>query len=741
MIVNPSVREQLAMYYANEGRNPVELHPELMSLYGLNPLIRHISASRAAMFTGNLAQMVVIKEPSRKRIMSLMERPFADTTFSIEFDDNVKVLKIIPRFGHTAGANRIRHSPQTAIIYENNRTGEIGVKMLTDYHVTHQHFGTEFKRNRDVLDIMRENAYFKKGTKLAQSPLIDQFGNYMYGRETNVLMASDVAGTEDGVKARRGYLEKLAPTGFETRVFEFGREFFPTNQSPNPDIYKVMPDLGEKVSSTGLLVALRRYDPISAVANMTVEALQQPDYIFDRKRFVQHIDAEVVDIKVERNTSINIPPLPVGMEDQLYKYYNADTEFYKKIVDFWSEKRRDARRRGFEDLPMEPEFSHLVYEAIGRVTPDYIRSDHGFNRKVDDAVPGGKVDKVYRGVKLDAWRVEITFKYLSIPNKGYKITDINGNKSVVVEVVEDEDMPVDENGIVADIVVDPNSRWNRVTPASPIEMVISGAARDLGKRIQGSFGFDMNIQLTEDEVNDVVFAPENRDLVEASFAELMEFYKVVAPYQHEDLSSPDYHAINPEYMHTQVAAVILDHMLGLDLAMPTDNPVHMPDVIRTIQERWPPFITPVRFRGRDGKMKVSREPMLIAPSYYINLEKTAEDSWMAASSAKCNVFGTTARLSNNDKYDSPGRQSSIRVGESEYRSEAATCGGEAIADQKDASNNPIAHKFVLRRLLTHPTPTNIEEVLDRKVVPVGGHRPLAYMRNMFECSGKQLTNE
>lgn len=735
----PSVQEQLARLYAQqEWHNPVELHPELMSLYGLNPFIRHISASRAAMFTGNLAQMVVIKNPMRKRIRSGMERPFGEATFSIEFDDDVEVLEIIPRFGHTAGANRIRHSPQTAVIYENLRTKELGVTMLTDYHVTHQHFGTEFKRNRDALDKMRKGVRFKKGTRLAHSPLIDEHKNYMYGRETNVLMASDVAGTEDGVKARRGYLAALAPTGFETRVFEFGREFFPTNQSTVPGVYKIMPDLGEKVSSTGLLVALRRYDPISAVANMTVDALMQPDYIFDRKRFVQHIDAEVVDIKVERNTSIPIPPLPVGMDEQLFKYYNADTEFYKKIVDFWTEKRKEARRRGYQELPMEPELSHLVFEAIGRVTPDYIRPDGGFGKKYDD---NGKVDKVYRGLKLDAWRVEITFKYLSVPNKGYKITDINGNKSVVVEVVDDEDMPVDENGIVADIVVDPNSRWNRVTPASPIEMIISGAARDLGKRIQASFGFPLNDQISEEEATDVVYAPENRDLVDAAFNELLEFYKVVVPFHWQDLTDPEYHRFNPEYKYSQVAAVIYDHMFGLDMEMPTNNPIHMPDVIRTIRDRWPPFITPVRFRGRDGKMKVSREPMLIAPSYYINLEKTAEDSWMAASSAKCNVFGTTARLSNNDKYDSPGRQSSIRVGESEFRSEAAVCGGEAIADQKDASNNPIAHKFVLRRLLTHPTPTNVEEVLDRAVVPVGGHRPLAYMRNMFECSGKQLTNE
>jgi hypothetical protein len=728
--------EQIAQKYKPLA-NHVELHPELMSLYGLNPFIRHISASRAAMFTGNLAQMVVIKEPTRKKIMGGMERAFGEATFSIEFDDDVKILDVIPRFGGTAGMNRIRHSPQTAIIYENYRTNEIGVVMLSDYHIAHQHFGTEYKRNRDVVEQLRKDAFVAKGTKLTQSPAIDEYGNYMYGRETNVLMASDVAGTEDGVKARRGYLEKLAPTGFEKRVFEFGREFYPINQSSDPNVYKIFPDIGEKVNSTGLLVALRRYDPISAVANMTVEALQQPDYIFDRKRFVQHIDAEVVDIKVERNTSINIPPLPVGMDDQLFKYYNADTEFYRKIFDVWKRLRKSCADLRME-LRLEPEFGRLVYEAIGRLGADYAKPDGGMSRSADD---NQKVEKVYRGVKLDAWRVEITFKYLSIPNKGYKITDIHGDKSVVVEVVDDDDMPVDENGVVADIVVDPNSRWNRVTPASPIEMMIGAAGRDLAKRLQETFGFDRNLQLTEDQVEDAVYAAGNVDLVEAAYNELLEFYKVVTPIQYADELDPDYRRSNPEYMYTSVSAALLDHYHGLDLYMPTNNPVHMPDVIEAIRDRWPPFITPVRFRGRDGKMKVSREPMLIAPSYYINLEKTAEDAWMAASSAKCNVFGTTARLSNADKFNSPGRISSSRVGEAEFRAQAAACGGEAIAAQKDASNNPIAHSHALRNMLTHPTPTNIDVLIDVNVVPVGGHRPLAYMRNMFECSGKQLTND
>jgi hypothetical protein len=722
----------------NLGSPRPELHPELMSLYGLNPFIRGISASRAAMFTGNLAAMVVIKEPSRKRIYTGMERRFTGSTFRVEFKSDVEVLEVLPRFANTAGANRIRHSPQTAIIYENRETGSIGLLMLEDHNITHQHFGTEYKRNRDVLERIRKGARFAKGTVLAQSPNISDDQAYMYGLEANLLLASDVAGTEDGVKVRRGFMEKLAPTGFETRVFEFGREYFPINQSTRPDVYKCIPDIGDRIDSSGRLVSLRRYDPISAVSNMTVESLQQPDYIFDKKRYVQHPDAEVIDVVVERNTAVSIPPLPVGMEDQLLKYYNADTEWYKRIIDVWVDlRKRYAQRKA--TLNLEPALTSLIFDAIARVGPNYAKVDGGFNRRVDDN--GGKVEKVYHGVRLDAWRVTIKFKYLSVPNKGYKITDIHGDKSIVVEVVDDEDMPVDENGVVADIVADPNSRWNRVTAPSPIEVLIGAAARDLGKRIQEWFGYDRNIQLTEEECEDVVMSSGYADVVDRAYDELMEFYKVVCPLQAKAMQDPEFLKKNPDHKYQHVISVLHDHMYGLDMFFPPDNPVNIPDVIRTIKERWPPFITPVRFRGRDGKMKVTREPMLIGPSYYINLEKTAEDSWMAAGSAKYNVFGTTARLNNNDKYDVPGRHANPREGESEIRAMAAAVGGAALADYVDAGNNPIAQRYILNNIINHPTPTNIEEVLDRTVVPVGGHRPLAYVRHMFQCSGKEYSNE
>lgn len=716
----------------------VELDPELMSSFALNPLARGISMSRAVMFTGNLSQMVVMREPTRKRIMSGVEREFGKATCSIEFEDDVEIIKVIPRFAHTTGKNRIHKSPQTSVIYENFNTGEIGVLTITDYNVTHQHFGTEFKKNNDVINRIIPKARFAKGTKVATSPLIDADGNYMYGRETNVLMDSDVAGTEDGVKARRGYMESLAPTGFETRVFEFGKTHFPLNQSNVPGEYKIFPDLGEKVNSTCLLVAMRRYDPISAVSNMTTEALQMPDYFFDRKRFVQHPDAEVVDIKIERNTSINIPPLPVGMDEQLLKYYDADTEYYKKIVDTWNELRVNCARRNVR-LNLEPEFSRLVVEAIARVGGEYIRPDKSMGKFVDHET--AKVNKVYRGVPLDAWRVEITFKYMSIPNVGYKITDIDGDKSVVVEVVDDEDMPVDENGIVADIVVDPNSRWNRMTPASPVEMIISAAGRDLGKRLQARFGWDMNAQLKFDEVEAAVWDARNTELVHEVYNELLEFYKVVVPFQYEDMTNPEYTNKFPEHIQNHVTSVIHDHMLGLDLYFPSNNPVHIPTMLTEIQKRWPPFITPVRFRGRDGKMKVSREAKLIAPSYYITLEKTAEDGWMATSSTKLQAYGTTARLGTHDKYDSPGRANGIRVGESEFRLMAAAIGGDVVADKADSSNNPLVHKHMLRNVLTADKPSNIDKIADRDAIPRGGHRPLSYLRHIFECSGKELTNE
>ena len=63
---------------------------------------------------------------------------------------------------------------------------------------------------------------------------------------------------------------------------------------------------------------------------------------------------------------------------------------------------------------------------------------------------------------------------------------------------------------------------------------------------------------------------------------------------------------------------------------------------------------------------------------------------------------------------------------------------EAIAELHDRSNNPETMKAMSSRLLRDPTPTNIDEIIDRTVNPYGGTRPLQFFQHFAMTQGFEI---
>ena len=402
-----------------------ELDPELTSMSALNQFTPNVHASRGAMFTGNLGQWLVINGATPRLIYSGVEQAYGEATFSQGFDRDVEIIKTIARFpdaGHPGVPAKI--NPSTLVIFEDYETKEIGCLELTEFHSTHQHFGFRYKKNEDVLAKLTPGRAIPAGTRVHQSPNLLPNGDYMFGLQCNVLFSSDPAVIEDGIKVSESFLERIIPTGYTTETFDFGKTHFPINlygDYNDPDNYKAFPNIGETIGTDGLLACLRKHSDVVNVVNMTVNNICRPDYIYDRKKYGL-ADAKVVDIKVHRNTSINIPPMPVGTDRQLMWYWEADNSYYRKILDaYWD--LRDGRLKRGSDMRMSPEFHDLVVQAIHRCGVDYRPEGRRVTREIKDLLD---VRSEYRGVPLDAWHVEITYEHRSIPNDGFKLTDING---------------------------------------------------------------------------------------------------------------------------------------------------------------------------------------------------------------------------------------------------------------------------------------------------------------------------
>lgn len=670
---------------------------ELLALSAMNPFFYHNSSPRGAMFMSHVGQCLVMCNSDVRRTLTGLEYDLANYTFAIRMPCDAEIIKRIERYPSRLSYGSIRENPETLIIYEDVETKEVGVLSLTRYKSMDRQFGFRYDY-KPVESLLVPGKAVRKGTIIADSPSVTEDGIYKYGVEANVAFMSVPAIIEDGVVVRRGFLEKMATLGYESRVVSWGKNFYPLNLYGDENNYKPFPDIGDTIREDGLLYALRKYDDLLAVADMTPEALMTPDFFYDQLIYAEP-GAKVVDVIVHHDSNVRRSQTPVGMEAQAKKYWSATSDFHKAILKVYYELKRV---RG-ANLKMSKEFHRLVTDAL---------ADKGTVRVDGKEEP---VTRTHRLNPIDEWRVEVVYEYKIVPTIGFKLTGVHGDKGVICDIWEDEDMPVDELGNRADIIMDGDSTTKRMNIGRAYEQYINASARETAARVRTMLG-----RRSEKEVAE-------------AWNYLSGFYRIVAPKMVEPFEDGRYPF--PVIKHLEDVA-----RNGIHLHLPPENEVRYADAVRQLRHKYPAHLGPVTYRGRSGNLVTTKKPVLIGSMYILLLEKTGGD-WSGVSSAKLQHFGIPAKLTNQDKFSNPGRAQPVRfAGETEVRLLSTMVGSDVVADILDQSNNPLAHKEVSKNIILAPEPGNVKRIIDREKIPVGNGRPLAYVKHVFECAGIRITS-
>ena len=381
-----------------------DLDVRLLGLAGLNPFTRHNSSPRQAMMNKHLGQMLVFKDPEIRRISSGLDREFGKYTHNVKFENNSTVLKVIPKYPSSARFQNINYNPLTTVIYENADSDNqlIDVKQIPTYHSMHQYFGFDYKRSPKFNELIREGSAIGAGTVVADSPNKDEYGNYKFGINAKVAYTSSHGGIEDGITVSDEFIKRLTTTVFDTRTISFGSKDFPLNINGDEKEFKVIPDVGERIREDGVLAVLRELDPELAPCDLSVEAMQTPN-TFDEYVY-GYPDAEIVDVTIYHNPS-NKDIMFTGTEDQLIKYRDAQTRYYKSLLDYYRKLRKDNRKG---KVNISNELHRLLSHA----------------HAMADAEPSLKYNE--KGTELDIWTLHVTFRYEITPGIGSKITDLSG---------------------------------------------------------------------------------------------------------------------------------------------------------------------------------------------------------------------------------------------------------------------------------------------------------------------------
>lgn len=678
------------VFTMNKIRYP--LRQELNSSTALYPWVSHTSSSRLQMFGSHISQHLTIQGGEPRRNQTMAEREFGKATFRVEIPCNALILDIIPRIPRREGAHQPRFNPSDLVIFLNMDIDgyELDCVDMPRYHSVHQSFGFSYKKTA-VGSRLQVNQTIPAGTVLADSPSIDANGNYCYGAEVNLALMTIPGVTEDGCVISRSMAKRLTAKGQQRRTATWGSNFIAINLYGDETRYQPLPNIGEPIHSSGLLMALRKVDPLLSPVEMTPKALMTPDYTFDRLVYGK-AGAIVSDIRVISSNPHGSNTL-TGMDDQIVLYYNLQRQYHQRIIEAVNQARRQ-----YPNIRLSPSLHNVMKDAL----------------LYQPAKEKNKATHMYQRVPLDDWFVEVAFEYDIVPGRASKITTAGGGvKGVICDVWEDEDMPVDANGIRAHAIMDPDAIMKRTSMGVPYEQYTNATSHHLTEAVRQ--GLDLN----------------NPESVQYWWERVLNYYQILSPRMYAAIISPEYQGSPEAHLKTIVER-------GIYLYLPTDNEQSQLDAMRRLREEYPIPITPVTYRGVSGDLVTTKDSVLIGSVYMLVLDKTGDD-FAAVASPRTQHFGLPAKLTKQDRYAHAYREQPGRfTGETEVRILTSYVGGKTTGKLMEMSTNPLMHKHVVRNILRSPTPTNLKSAVNWEKFPNRGARAYVYLTHILQCAGIQL---
>lgn len=662
------------------------------------------------MFTSHWSQRLTTRHMDIPLTLGGPEVEYSKYTTSSRIPCNARIIRVMERYPRIGTGATLGFNPEHLVFFCDEETGEYDF-VSVPYHVSlHQYFGYQ-NVHTDIMNQLRPGALVAKDTVLADTPA-NIGGFYTSTTNLNVMLASEAGVAEDGVIICEDVLPKLAFDVFETRTFSVGTRKFPLNIGGDGE-YKCIPDIGEELPESGAIAWLREYIPGLAAVTMSKRACREIDYTFDEPIYArQGTRGKVVDVKVTGNAD-TISALPKEMTVQLERYRQALISHYREILD--TERamvRESAQRYGTKYPKITGNLQRLLVEA---------RAMSNHNRDKQNR----SLQLLQNRNPLDEYQVTMVIQYTVIPDIGYKLTSTSGDKGVITSKLPRHRMPVDADGNSADIVMAPDGTVARTNYARGYLMYLGGAARDMTKRLRNMTG--LGPDCSEEEIE---YMDEKK--FQEAWDSLIHYYDCINPEFAKRMN-----AVSLTKKREHLFDCISHHVINV---RGVDCQKALPFAVQDLEKYFPQTFGPVTHAMiTEGQYVTTQEAIRIAPLPIMLLDKTTEDTLVAATAAH-GPFGVLTKHNLTDRYSKPWKDSPARgLGESENRTYAShTKSPEMVAEMMDRANNPTVQLNIVREIIGSETPGNIKEFIDRDKIPFGSAKPLEIMSNYFQCYGVSM---
>lgn len=696
--------------------NKLNVHkePEHVKTIGLpatySPFINGTSASRLSMTTTQSPQAICPDKPDVPKILNGTEQEVAKYTFGVKAPCRLEIIAMIKKYEPMYGVSTtIKENPKTLVIYKNLDAAhpEYDSFMLERRIETHDTFGVELKiaKNIPSLAVGQE---IQKDTVITHSKNVhyDVADDPLYSTTLNfkTAMLSVLQTIEDGVVMSESAAKRSNTNKMKVVSGSFGERKVMLNLYGDDENYRGFPDVGQKVRPDGILMAFRHIDPIFGALNMTDSALQDVDRIYDEIVYAPG-GSTVYDVSViARGNEGTYVKTPEKIARQCIDYAEMQSIYAQKVVNAYKNILKHEPKS-----TIGKSFNNEILAAIA----DKPNAKHNLGI----TIPGrSRIKRVYRGEPLDEYRVEISYQTPLPIGINAKITGMAGNKSIACDVWPDENMPVDENGIRADVVVYGRGMVARINPSQSNEQLINHTTATCERMIK-----------------DTLASGFSKEAMGVAKDIILNYYSLVCPELYDVMSKANANAVEEhlEYVYTK----------GIYLLIRADNnTITEESMLRLIQS---PFYqpTPVKYTTPEGKEFVTNTDVVIGDMQYMVLSKSDVKPF-GCSGTRRQHHALPAVVNKSTKFSDPTKVQACRhMGESEHRQLSAWVGADTIANHVDYTNNPLSHEKVVKTIVMAKDPSNIKQLIDRNIIPVGNGRPIAFLKHINQCFNIKITEK
>lgn len=434
-------KEVLAEADRKYGGTPIGLGKGVLTYPGGN------SANRVGMFAHHTDQFRTVEEPDVPILLTGAENIVGE--YSIrhrEVKNDSIIIKKVEKY-----ADIIEKPNFYYLFIKDLKTGEYDIIYRKPFEDLSEDYGIQY--NNEYIDSLKVGDIIPGNKMVTKSNSYDEYSNYRYGVNANVLFGRSPYNYEDAAAVREGFCDQMKSIDVLPIKVNINTNEIPINLHGDENHYKPFPDINEKCGP--ILIAPRPRNKSRALYDMTNESLRNVRRT-DHCKFPTSSDMIVADLEIYNNN----PDMEENqVTEQILKYYRSQMKYWQELNDTCRE---------IEAIPGAT-YSSELDSLLARTNVSL-----DLKKKWRDGT----------GNPFENIQLRFTLFKLEPLRKVSKIVGRHGNKSVICKIIPDDEMPFTEDGTKIDVLFPDNANFNRTIAIALMEHYVGFIERRLKTEIE-----------------------------------------------------------------------------------------------------------------------------------------------------------------------------------------------------------------------------------------------------------------